>query len=428
MNPREELVQDFEETDRRTRALIDDLSDAQLTVPYERGINPPIWELGHSAFFYEFFLLRELGGREPRMPGHDEVWDSFEIMHKHRWTPGVVPDKESTSDYYARVLDEARARLVGREIDKGEHYLYRYVIAHQQMHIESLIWARQTLGYQAPSFAQRAVVARGAESGGDVSVPGGEYQIGMPAGSDDYATSDFSFDNERPGFVVKVEPFAISKTLVSNGEFLEFVQDGGYGNEKLWSFGGRCWLIEGGEERCRPVYWREGESGAWQVRRFDQWVDLPPDAPALHLSYWEAEAFCAWSGRRLPSEFEWEAAARGAEGRRFPWGDQMDPSRVDMDGGAFAAAPVSAFAEGASEAGCLQMLGTAWEWTSSQFLPYDGFEIDMYQYMSVLQFGDHKVTKGGSCATCSGLIRNSYRQAYVPGRTDVFTGFRTCAR
>jgi iron(II)-dependent oxidoreductase len=106
----------------------------------------------------------------------------------------------------------------------------------------------------------------------------------------------------------------------------------------------------------------------------------------------------------------------------------MNAARVDMDGGFYGIASAMAFAEGASSSGCLQMLGTAWEWTSSQFLPFDGFKIDMYHYMSVLQFGDHRVTKGGSCATCSSLIRNTYRQAYYPSRTDAFTGFRTCAR
>ena len=151
-------------------------------------------------------------------------------------------------------------------------------------------------------------------------------------------------------------------------------------------------------------------------------------APVLHVSFWEAEAFCEWAGRRLPSEHEWEAAARGKAAGNFPWGDSMDATRVDMDARYLGLTPVGALGEGASGAGCLQMLGTAWEWTSSQFLPYDGFKIDMYHYMSVLQFGDHKVTKGGSCATCSSLIRNTYRQAYFPGRTDAFTGFRTCAR
>jgi iron(II)-dependent oxidoreductase len=429
LDTKEALARELDETDRRTRALIDDLSDDQLAVPYERGINPPIWEMGHAAFFYEYFLLRELDDKAPRMPGYDDVWDSFEIMHKHRWTPGVVPDKATTLDYYTRVLDEARLRLDARELEPYEHYLYRYVIAHHQMHIESLIWARQTLAYQKPSFSSGGISAMDPIASADVSVDGGEYFIGMPAESDAFATSGFSFDNERPGFRVEISPFQISNTLVSNGEFQQFVEDRGYENESLWSFGGQCWLKEGeGGRRAHPAYWGRGEGGAWQRRHFDQWIDLAPQAPVMHVSFWEAEAYCEWAGRRLPSEHEWEAAARGCDGQCFPWGDEMGRSRVDMDARYLGLAAVGALSEGASHGGCLQMLGTAWEWTSSQFLPYDGFKIDMYHYMSVLQFGDHKVTKGGSCATCSGLIRNSYRQAYFPGRTDAFTGFRTCEK
>ena len=297
------------------------------------------------------------------------------------------------------------------------------------MHIESLIWARQTLAYPKPSFSGRET-AGGTDcaSPGDVAIDAGEYSIGMPADAADFATSGFSFDNERPGFRVALDAFKIARTLVSNREFLEFVEAGGYQDESLWSFGGRCWLAEGdGGSRARPAYWRKGEGGAWQRRDFDQWIDLPMESPVMHVSFWEAEAFCRWAGRRLPSEHEWEAAARGIGAQHFPWGASMEPERVDMDARYLGLAPAGALEGGASPAGCLQMLGTAWEWTSSQFLPYDGFKIDMYRYMSVLQFGDHKVTKGGSCATCSGLIRNTYRQAYFPGRTDVFTGFRTCA-
>lgn len=426
---RSDLLRELEETDQRTRLLIEDLSDQQLAVPYHRGINPPIWEVGHSAFFYEYFLLREVEDQTPRMPGYDDVWDSFEIMHKHRWSEGVVPELRRTLDYYTGILEEARKRLE-HDLDQYEHYLFRYVIAHHQMHIESLIWARQTLAYPKPTYSNgdlaTLTVSRGS---GDLLVEGGEYPIGMPADAPDYATKNFSFDSERPGFLARVESFKISKTLVSNREFLEFVEDEGYKKESLWSFGGRCWLAEGEDGgRSNPVYWRRAKDGSWQQRHFEQWIDLLLDAPILHVSFWEAEAFCNWAGRRLPSEHEWEAAARGRGARHFPWGEEMVRNRVDMDAQFLGTAPVNAFAQGATPEGCLQMIGTAWEWTSSQFLPYDGFKIDMYKYMSVLQFGDHKVTKGGSCATCSSLIRNTYRQAYFPGRTDVFTGFRHCAR
>src|SRR5690606_24553046 len=143
---------------------------------------------------------------------------------------------------------------------------------------------------------------------------------------------------------------------------------------------------------------------------------LNPDAPVTHVTYWEAEAWCNWAGRRLPSEVEWEVAALGNRPgqpfQRYPWGNERaESSRVDMNGRSAARNPVGDFPAGDSLYGCWQMLGTVWEWTSNRFLPYDGFKVDMYPFISTLQFGDHKVTRSGSCATSSNLIRGTYRQA-----------------
>lgn len=418
----ETLLQTFEEADWRIRELVGSLGEDQLAVPYEPGINPPIWELGHAAFFFEYFLLRELYGGAPRMPGYDEIWDSFEIPHRERWRDGVVPGKGETFDYYTRVMRESRERVFdGDEPTPEEAYFTQYCVAHLCMHIESLIWCRQTLGYSAPSFAGTWEGAVEPVSG-DAPVPGGEYEIGLPTGD---GAEHFCFDNEKPGFWKRLAPFAIAKTLVSCGEFLEFVEDGGYQKPDCWSFGGRHWLRESGASH--PVYWERRDDG-WFCRRFDRWEPLRPDAPVLHVSFREAEAFCQWAGRRLPSEFEWEVAARGPEAHRFPGGDGIDDlSAHDLDLRFSGTAPVSALAGGDSAFGCRQMVGTCWEWTTSQYLPYDGFSVDRYAYMSTLQFGDHKTTRGGGCATSSSLIRNTYRQAYWPTRRDVFAGFRTCA-
>jgi iron(II)-dependent oxidoreductase len=265
----------------------------------------------------------------------------------------------------------------------------------------------------------------------------------MPARSPEFAGADFAFDNEKPGFEVNLPEFRMSKTLVSSREFLEFVEDGGYRTDEWWTWGGRKWLRAHAAADCDitrpalptlpewPIYWRK-DAGGWWLRHFDRWIPLPLDQPVLHVSYWEAEAYCNWAGRRLPTEFEWEAAALGrteaASRCLFPWGADTKSEYADMDAGALGLNPVSAFPRGDSPFGCRQMIGTAWEWTSSQFLPYDGFAMDMYPYMSTLQFGTHKTTKGGSCATSSSLIRGTYRQAYLPQRRDVFVGLRTCAR
>ncbi len=419
MNTAKEALIELENTDRRTRQLFQDLDLEQLAVPYHRGINPPVWELGHAAFFYEFFLLRPLGDSSPRMPGFDEIWDSFEIHHRSRWKAGMIPDRQTTFDYYSGILDGVRETLERPGLTPRELYLAKYGIFHQNMHLESLIWARQTLGYPTPaSFSRPDEPLRPAPKR-DVEIKGGTVFFGIPGESD-----TFSFDNERPGFEREIEPFAISSQLVTKGEFLEFVRDGGYTDREHWSFGGRQWLEDQPSPPRHPRYWSV-EDGEWFEHFFDFRLPLDPEAPMLHVSFWEAEAFCRRAARRLPDEFEWEAAARGRENRLYPWGGEMETRCVDMDATRLGRLPTGALPEGATEDGCLQMLGTAWEWTTSQFLPYDGFTMDMYPYMSTLQFGDHKTTRGGSCATSSCLIRATYRQAYLPGRNDVFTGFRT---
>jgi len=415
MGRRQWLQKDLELSDARIRELVLGLTDAQRAVPLVAGINPPIWELGHSAFFYEVFILRALYGVSPIMPGYDEVWDSFEIPHSARWQQDVVPDLAATLAYYENVIGQIRDRLYDdRPLSDRELYLFQYAIAHQNMHLESLLWLRQTLGYPAPDFVGNWSGESEVLTSGDVVIASGSYRIGLPKpGNEVEMTQPFGFDNEKPAFQIQLDEFAISRTLVTNREFLEFVDAGGYQKEDLWGLGGCHWLRK--SQVTAPGYW-EKRDGEWGVRRFDRWEPLRMEAPVMHVSSREANAFCNWAGRRLPSEFEWEVAASGAEG-----------SSSDLEGRFGGTAPAGGLSETASDHGCLQMIGTAWEWTDSQYLPYAGFELDMYVYMSTLQFGDHKTTKGGSWATSRSLIRPTYRQAYLPGRRDVFVGFRTCA-
>lgn len=446
MDDTESLLPALEAARERTLALVDSLPEEQLSVPYHPGINPPLWEMGHAAFFFEVFVLEELD-RSPHVdPAMDDLWDSFYVAHRDRWQAERFPDREGTRCYFNLIYDRVGERLRTRQLTAWARYLHRYAIFHQHMHIESMTWCRQTVGYAPPPGTTLRPIGGRSEGGGstqeplgDVQVPAGAYVVGMPADSPRFASRDFAFDNEKPRHAVELEAFAISRTLVSNAEFLAFIEDGGYERRDLWSFGGRKWLeterevarVNGPSEPLRhPLYWRHRQ-GQWQERLFDQWRPLSPDFPVTHVSYWEAEAYCRWAGRRLPSEREWEVAALsnrpGEPFRRFPWGDEPDPMRVDMDATRMAQQPVTALPEGESPFGCRQMLGTVWEWTRDQFLPYDGFSVDVYPFMSTLQFGDHKVTRGGSCATSSALIRGTYRQAYLPQRNDVYTGFRTCA-
>jgi iron(II)-dependent oxidoreductase len=445
MDNRQALVETLDQTQQRMVDLVTQLTDDQLDVPYHVGVNPPVWEAGHAAFFYETFIFNLLDGEPSQNPDLDNVWDSFYLPHAERWSPGLFPNRADTLAYLDTIYRRVRQRIREYPLDAWPHYLYRYAICHQNMHIESMSWCRQTVGYPAPPHfdAAPAPSADRPPDNPDITIPGGTYRIGLPTDDPAYATQRFSFDNEKPGFDRNLDAFGISKYPVSNGEFLAFVEAGGYERPELWSFGGRRWLETpqdinlGTDEPAhhapprQPAYWRRF-GGAWYERQFESWRPLDPAAPVRHISFWEAEAYCQWAGRRLPTEFEWEAAALGNRPDkplwRFPWGDAMDTTRVAMDGRAAGLLPVDALPEGDSPFGCRQMVGTVWEWTSNDFLPYDGFAVDIYPFMSTLQFGDHKTTRGGSYATASCLIRGTYRQAYLPGRQDVFTGFRTCAR
>ncbi|MBK1886288.1 selenoneine synthase SenA [Marinobacter sp. DY40_1A1] len=443
-----ELLAELENTRKRTRELITSLGEQQLDVPYHPGVNPPLWEMGHAAFFYEVFVFNLLDGDASFDPSMDDLWDSFHIDHPDRWRRDMFPGLEKTLAYFDHVYKKMAQRIEQAQLSDQEVYLFRYAIYHQNMHIESLVWCRQTVGYALPPGATFERPAPGEMSANpkqsDALLPAGDWLIGMPGDSGHYATEDFAFDAEKPRHVVSLNEFAISRCLVSNHEFMGFVEDGGYQRPELWSFGGQKWLrtevdmalAQGLPEPMlqtpkHPVYWRLFE-GRWRERLFDKWQPLNPDAPVSHVTYWEAEAYCHWAGRRLPTEQEWEVAAlgnrNGEEFRKFPWGNELpDSRRADMNASGMAQNPVADYPDGASPFGCRQMIGTLWEWTSSQFLPYDGFRIDMYPFMSTLQFGDHKVSRGGSCATSSSLIRGTYRQAYLPQRNDVYTGFRTCA-
>lgn len=431
--------------------LITSLTDTQTQVPCLDGINPPVWELGHCAFFFERFVLFELDGTPSLQPALDEIWDSFELNHEDRWIPGLFPNLHDTINYFNAVRDKVRNRIRCEPPSSRLVYLLTYAIGHLQMHMESLVWCRQTLGYPPPPGSRWPAVLKDeaslnarpgntatlAANTDDIEIPAGEYRIGVDASNAEQDT--FAFDCEKPAWVASVEPFSISRSLISNAEYLRFVESGGYESLHWWSRGGQRWLKQ--QKLRHPLYWKT-ENGCWFERIFDCWVPLQSEWPVRHISYREAQAYCNFAGRRLPTEIEWEVASLGnrdgQQGRYLPYTlpnyqkvTAIRPADIascaDMDRSALACHSVNDFQAGASPFGCLQMIGTLWEWTSSIFMPYRGFSPDMYPFMSTLQFGTHYVTRGGSFASASSLIRGTYRQAYLPERNDVFTGFRTCA-
>jgi iron(II)-dependent oxidoreductase len=406
----------------RVLALLDDLDDCDLVVPRLPTVNPLLWELGHVAWFQQRWTLRHLGNRQPLYLGEDALWDSAAVAHDRRWDL-PLPGREATFAYAQGVLDAVLERLDRVPFDEREAHFHTLVLLHEDMHAEAFLYMRQALALPEPAVQGGGLAAADVPPAprGDVELAGGRVRIGMPAGE------AFVFDNEQDAHDVELAPFRLARAKVTQAEFAAFVDDGGYAREELWSAEGLAWRRE--RAAAMPVYWRRAEEGRYERRHFDRWVALEPALPVCCVSWFEAEAYCRWAGRRLPSEAEWEAAARHAGGgapRTWPWGDAPpDAGRADLDQVRTWCSAESAFARGATPAGIVGMVGGAWEWTATTFGPYPGFVAGAYAEYSEPWFGTRKVLRGASFATRARIARNTYRNFFTPDRTDVPAGFRT---
>jgi len=446
-----ELASALQEGRARTLELIADLTDEQMIGLRLAIVNPLRWEIGHVAWFQEYWVLRHFRKESPTRAEGDSLYDSARIAHDTRWDL-PLPSKAETLAYAQRILDrvlekhspagpEASRRANGYD----EAYFMRLALFHEYMHAEAITYTRQTLEWTPPkiSIAQGrsdGLQARPPESDdrlghsqptlGDAEIPGGTFLLGS---SPDMT---FVFDNEQWAHAVTLKPFRIARTAVSNAEFATFVDDGGYKRPELWTEEGWRWRESARAEH--PVYWQRQAGGRWLRRNFVEWVPLESRRPVLHVNWYEADAYCRWAGRRLPTEAEWEMAASAEPSRDahritphkrlFPWGDEPPtPDRANLNWRAMASVDVDALPAGDSAFGCRQMIGNVWEWTATDFGPYPGFSPGPYKEYSAPWFGDHKVLRGGCWVTRSGLIRNNYRNFYQPHRRDVWGGFRTCA-
>src|SRR5882672_5208648 len=317
----ESLSQQLRDARRRTRLLTRDLEGAQLFGPKLSIVNPVLWELGHVAWFQERWCLRLRADEslsESLLEAADALYDSATVEHDSRWDL-PLPRLTATLEYQDRVLERVLARLEREPDNQWFLYFVQLVLFHEDMHAEAFHYTRQTLGYVDP--LERNNAGKGALDG-DVEMPGREFLLGAAR------NSGFHFDNEKWAHRVELKPFRIARVPVTNAKFLEFVRDGGYG---------------------APRYWVERD-GEWRERRFDKEVPLQGDLPVVHVNWHEANAYCRYAGRRLPSEAEWEIAAAFS---------RVTPANLGGSG----RVPVGEFAEGDSAAGCRQMLGNVWEWT-----------------------------------------------------------------
>ena len=364
-------------------------------------VNPPLWELGHVGWFQEWWIGRNLQRAQGTRcdPDHtrlasiepqaDRWWDSGRVAHASRFTldlPGVDDCKKYLLDSLESTLE-----LLDKTPDKASDdalYLYRLCLFHEDMHGEALAYTAQTLGLALSPALRLAFSPKPLATRAPLLVPGMQWQLGS-AGD-----AGFVFDNERGLHSVNVPEFEIDAQTVTWSQYVEFVADGGYDHEAMWHPTGWQWLqaLEAGEGRRAPRYVEEigVSSGAVLQNRFGQPMRLAGNQSAMHMSWWEADAWCRWAGRRLPSEVEWEVAAHTATNRGFRWGE-------------------------------------VWEWMGTTFQPYPGFTADPYRDYSQPWFGSHKVLRGASFATRARMKDPKYRNFFLPERDDIFCGFRSCS-
>ncbi len=425
--PADHLATMMEDAHRRSLALTIGLDEDQLMGPRLPIVNPLRWEIGHVAWFHEKFILRDLYGAEPILSHGDELYDSAAIQQEVRWDLPLLGMAE-TIGYAETVKNRCLERLDQGLASEKHSFMYQFGTFHEDMHTEAYIYSRQTLGYPSPRLGpdRTPEAAGGGSHPGDTSVPGGTFRLGAER------ESPFLFDNEKWAHPVRVRPFSIAKAPVSHAEFAEFVDAGGYRRREFWSEAGWKWRKRVGA--AHPVYWIPGSGEGFQVRRFDLIEPLPLNEPIIHVNWFEANAYCAWAGRRLPTEVEWETAALGepaGEGlastkRTYPWGEAPpDPRRANLDGWSLSCIDVGALPAGDSAFGCRQMLGNVWEWTADTFRPFPGFLPDAYRDYSEAGFHQTKVLRGGAWATRGRMLTGRYRNFFSPDRRDVMAGFRT---
>jgi iron(II)-dependent oxidoreductase len=428
MDPKQRIALDLAEARERTHELLAPLDDERLTTQYDQLMSPPVWDYTHIGVFEELWLVQTLSGAAPL---DEELQHTYNAIETPRVVRGRLKllDPDSSTAYLKEVRQRTLSLLEEVNLQDGDPllrggFVYDLIIQHEHQHDETIL---QTVQLTPGRYRDRLPPLPEPVDAEDraLLVPAGRY----PVGSDLHEP----YDNEHPRHEVELEAFEIDRFPVSNARYIEFMEDGGYRREELWSPSGWEWRFTFGVEA--PEYWsREdgGEGAGWTTSRFGHVEPVDPRLPVVHVSHFEAEAFARWAGRRLPTEQEWEVAASWdpatGRARRYPWGDEPStPERANLDQTLLSAAPLGSHPAGASAFGCEQMLGDVWEWTSSDFRPYPGFEAFPYSEYSEPFFGDgFKVLRGGSWATRPRVARNTFRNWDSRLKREIFAGFR-CA-
>jgi len=433
VSARELLARELTVARERTLHLVA-FDDAELHRQYDPLMSPLVWDLAHIGQQEEFWLLR---GGDPDRPGMlpravEGLYDAFVHTRASRVDLPLLPPTDARAycgTVRARTLDALDAlpedAFATSDSMTDPAFTYALVISHENQHDETMLAALNLrsgppiLGLGAPLPAGRADAA-----GTSVPVPGGSFVLGVDA-----VTEPHSLDNERPAHVVDVPGFRIGRVPVTNAEWRQFIDDGGYREPRWWSPAG--WAHRQDANLTAPLFWNTADGTR---TRFGHVENVPGDEPVQHVGFYEAEAYAAWAGARLPTEVEWEKAAAwdpvlGAR-RRFPWGaSEPTAALANLGGDALRPAPVGAYPAGASAYGAEQMLGDVWEWTSSPLRPWPDFSPMIYDRYSQPFFegvgsGEYRVLRGGAWSVGAGIVRPSFRNWDHPIRRQIFSGVR----
>lgn len=394
-------------------------------------MSPPRWHIGHTSWFFETVLQ----AHQPAYKVYSEeflfyfnsYYEGFgaRIERPKRGTKSRPTVKETVA-YRNHIDEQMHSFLDQLDEDHSVRPLVRLGLEHEMQHQELLVYDIKHLLCDQFDAPIKPVPEVKRQVSGTAEITGGLISIG-------YNGDDFAFDNEKPEHQVFIRDFAIDKALITNGQYLEFIKAGGYQDFRWWFSEG--WETVKREQWRAPMYWEEHE-GQWFIRDFGglKSVASRQDDPVCHVSFFEASAFTKWSGKRLPTEAEWEKAAcydaRNARNNRqaFPWGGS-GPSTENSnlsENGHWSVVPVGAYPESANSFGCEQLIGDVWEWTTSDYVPYPGFKSEFDEYNDKW-FVNQKVLRGGSFATPQSHIRSTYRNFFHAHERWMTSGFR-CAQ
>lgn len=410
-------------TRQRTFAVIDGVSDRDLERVHTPLLSPVIWDLAHIAAFADLWLADALG----RPLIREDLAITYDAGATPRAGRGALEllDHAGARDYLARVDDALHTTLPTLDLSADapnpllrNGYLVDLIVEHEEQHRETIL--------QALHFGEPGILPVGPPAAWAPARTTGPLMVDVPSAHVELgARSGFAYDNERPAHTAAVPAFRIDRTPVTIGAYREFIADGGYDDPRHWSAEGWAWRQE--EQAARPLFWQPDGT----VRRFDRFETPRDDQPVMNVCFWEAEAYATWRGARLPTEIEWETAARfdpsTGMSRPQPWGaDPVDRPRANVDGVAFGPLPVSPAS--AAPCGALGFIGDVWEWTSSRLQGYPGFRAFPYpEYSEVFFDGPYRVLRGGSWATSGGVARATFRNWDHPQRRQIFSGFRCAA-